>query len=114
MLSERVCNILHEYFGIQKHCARWVPRLLTVADNAPADSSVVAMTKINELKLELFLHPPYSPDLAPSDYNLFPHLKIWLGGKKFQSNEEVIDPIDEYFEGLNESVNKNGITALEY
>jgi len=29
---------------------------------------------------EQFDHPPYSPDLAPSDYHLFPRLKKELGG----------------------------------
>jgi histone-lysine N-methyltransferase SETMAR len=28
---------------------------------------------------ELFDHPPYSPDLARSDYHLFTYLKNWLG-----------------------------------
>jgi len=37
----------------------------------------------------LLEHPPYSPDLAPSDFWLFPHLKKFLRGKRF-SNEEVI------------------------
>jgi len=27
--------------------------------------------------------PPYSPDLAPSDFHLFLHLKKFLGGKRF-------------------------------
>ncbi len=26
-----------------------------------------------------FHHPPYSPDLTPSDYYLFPRVKMWLG-----------------------------------
>ncbi|XP_033225859.1 uncharacterized protein LOC117178540 [Belonocnema kinseyi] len=43
--------------------------------------AVVAMAKINELKLELFPHPPYSPDLAPCEYHLFPNLKKWFGGR---------------------------------
>ncbi|CAH2101194.1 unnamed protein product [Euphydryas editha] len=53
-------------------------------------------------------------DLAPSDYHLFPNLKKWLGGKKIKSNREVIDAVNEYFEGLDESHYKNGITALEH
>lgn len=31
---------------------------------------------------ELVGHPPHSPDLAPSDYRLFPKLKEYLRGKK--------------------------------
>jgi len=34
-------------------------------------------------------HPPYSPDLAPADFFLFPKLKITLKGRRFQSLEEI-------------------------
>ena len=38
---------------------------------------------------ELITHPAYSPDLAPSDYFLFPNLKKDTRGRHFRSNEEV-------------------------
>jgi len=31
---------------------------------------------------EVFHHPPYSPDLAPSDYHLFPNMKTWLAAQR--------------------------------
>jgi len=34
-------------------------------------------------------HPPYSPDLAPSGFFLFPRMKRDLKGKRFQNVEEV-------------------------
>jgi len=34
-------------------------------------------------------HPPYSPDLAPSDFFLFPKMKIKLKGQRFQTVEEI-------------------------
>ena len=45
-----------------------------------AHTCVIAMAKIHELRYELLPHPPYLPDLAPSDFHLFPKLKIFLGG----------------------------------
>jgi hypothetical protein len=33
--------------------------------------------------------PPYSPDLAPSDFHLFPDLKEHLGGQRFSTDDEV-------------------------
>ena len=33
-------------------------------------------------------HPPYSPDLAPSDYHLFGSMKKMLGGQKFASDTD--------------------------
>jgi len=32
-------------------------------------------------------HPPYSPDLAPSDFFLYPKLKMKLKGRRFQTEE---------------------------
>jgi len=46
--------------------------------------------KLRDLKYELLEHPSYSPDLAPSDFHLFPNLKKFVAGKRFRSNEEVI------------------------
>ena len=37
--------------------------------------SVVAMAAVHDCGIELDDHPPYSPDLAPSDYFLFPNMK---------------------------------------
>jgi len=42
-----------------------------------AHKSVLAMGKLRDLHYELLEHPPYSPDLAPSDFYLFPKLKIF-------------------------------------
>jgi hypothetical protein len=71
------------------------------------------MAKLDELKFILVAHPPYSPDLAPSDYFLLPNLKRWLQGKRFRSNEEVIAETEAYFEGLDVSHYKKGIEMLE-
>ncbi|GFX07664.1 mariner Mos1 transposase [Trichonephila clavipes] len=58
-------------------------KILFCQDKAPSHTSMVAMAKIHELRFELLDHPPYSPDLAPSDFFLLPHLKIALGGQRF-------------------------------
>ena len=34
-------------------------------------------------------HPPYSPNLAPADFFLFPKLKSTLKGRRFQTIEEI-------------------------
>ena len=44
-------------------------------ENALAHKSLVAMSAVHDRGFELIDHPPYSPDLAPSDYFLFPNLK---------------------------------------
>lgn len=94
------------------HLAR--KKVLFHHDNAPVHSCVVAMAKIHELKFEMLPHPPYSPDLAPSDYHLFPNLKKHLGGQRFHRNDEVIEAVNSYFEELDESYYSNGIKKLEH
>lgn len=71
------------------------------------------MAKLHELGYELFLHPPYSLDLAPSDYYLIPNLKKSLSGKKFGSKEEVIAETETYFEDFDKSYFSDGIKKLE-
>ena len=71
------------------------------------------MAKLNELSFELLPHPPYSLDLAPSDYYLFAKLEKRLQGKRFYSNEEVITETNAYFEAKDKSFYKKGIEMLE-
>ena len=54
--------------------------VLLLQDNAPAHTSQVAMTAATGCGLEIRPHPPYSPDIAPSDFYLFPKLKSHLRG----------------------------------
>ena len=82
-------------------------------DNAPTHTSAVLIAKVHVLGLKLLPHPPYSPDFTPYDFFLFPKLKIWLGEKKFLSDEEVIAAADEYFKGLETSYFSEGIKKLE-
>ena len=69
--------------------------------------------KLYELHFELLLHPPYSPDMAPSDYWLFADFKRMLQEKRFGSNEEVISENEVYFEAKDKLFYKKGIELLE-
>jgi histone-lysine N-methyltransferase SETMAR len=48
-------------------------------DNAHPHTIVRTRALLNNFNWELFDRPPYSLDLAPSDYHLFTYLKNWLG-----------------------------------
>lgn len=82
-------------------------------DNAPIHKSMKTMAKLHDLHYQLLPHPPYSPDLAPSDYYLFANLKKMLQGKKFMSDDEVIAETEAYFEEKDTSFYKKGIEMLE-
>jgi histone-lysine N-methyltransferase SETMAR len=83
-------------------------------DNAPAHTSAIATAKLFQLRYELVPHPPYSPDLAPSDFFLFPNLKKWLSGRRFYSNDEIINATNEYFDDLQTSYFLKGLEKLEH
>ena len=40
-------------------------------------------------KMKVLNHPPYSPDLSPSDFFLFPRLKKMLSGNKYTSRSSL-------------------------
>lgn len=82
-------------------------------DNAPIHKAMKTMVKFNDLQFELLPHPPYSPDLAPSDFYLFADLKKMLQGKRFGSDDEVIAATEAYFEAKDKSFYKKGIESLE-
>ena len=77
-------------------------------DNAPAHTFVVAMATIHDLN---FPHPPYSPDLTPSDFHLFPQIKKALAGCHFAS-DDIIIAIEEFFESQAKELFYTGIKAL--
>jgi histone-lysine N-methyltransferase SETMAR len=56
-------------------------------DNATPHSSARTRDAIEHLGFSFLPHPPYSPDLAPSDFHLFPKLKEHLRGQYFGSDE---------------------------
>ena len=54
-------------------------------DNAPANKSTTIQEYLKEPGLNVLDHPPYSPDLSPCDFGLFPRLKEMLAGHRFES-----------------------------
>ena len=77
--------------------------LLLHHDNASAHTARATTTFLEEKNVQLVAHPPYSPDLAPNDFFLFPKVKRQLKGKKFQTPEDARRFFDAIVSGLPES-----------
>ena len=73
--------------------------VLFLHDNAPAHRALATQKKLAYLGFHCLDHPPYSPDLAPSDYHLFPGLKKQLKGRHFSSDAEVIAAAETWLDG---------------
>jgi histone-lysine N-methyltransferase SETMAR len=82
-------------------------------DNARPHKCALTTAELAELNYEILPHPPYSPDLAPSYYHLFPKLKKEVGGKRFQSHDDLELFVNGYFEDLPQNQHYEGIAALE-
>jgi transposase len=62
-------------------------------DNARPHTTNATIDALETLKFEVLSHPPYSPDLAPSDFHFFLHFKRDLKGTHFTSDDEVKEAV---------------------
>jgi [histone H3]-lysine36 N-dimethyltransferase SETMAR len=67
-----------------------------------------------KLDSNYWIIPPYSPDLAPSDFHLFPNLKEHLRGTVFSSDDDVMNAVNQWLEDQEEEFFQTGIKALEH
>ena len=58
-------------------------------DNAPAHRAVITNEFLVKHNFPLLPQPPYSPDLAPCDFFLFPQLKKTMKGRRFDYVEDI-------------------------
>jgi histone-lysine N-methyltransferase SETMAR len=58
-------------------------------DNAPAHKAASVCQFLTRKNVTTLYHPPYSPDLSPPDYFLFPKLKMKLKGLHFVDVAEI-------------------------
>jgi len=68
-------------------------------DNTPARRTLATQKKLAYLGFQYLDHPPYFPDLAPSDYHLFHGLKEQLKGRHFSSDAEFIVAAETWLDG---------------
>lgn len=73
-------------------------------DNAPSHNSILVKNYLAQTSFKKVPHPPYSPDFALCDFGIFGTAKINFQGKEFQTEQELIDELQNFF--------KNGKDAL--
>lgn len=71
-------------------------RILLLQDNARPHTAKATMVAIRQKKWELLPHPPYSPDLAPSDYFLFGPMKESLRGVKYETEKALMSDLRKW------------------
>ncbi len=64
-------------------------------DNASPHTSLPTRTFLIQSGTKVMVHPPYSPDLAPSDFWFYPRLKRPLRGKRYPNLAALEDAVDD-------------------
>jgi len=90
-------------------CRRGV---IFLQDNARPHTHFLTRQKIDQLGWELLTHPPYSPDLSPSDYHLFRSMQHGLAGERFQNEEVAKLFLQHWFDSKDVAFYRRGIEKL--
>jgi histone-lysine N-methyltransferase SETMAR len=86
--------------------------IVLLHDNATSHTAQLTKNKISEFGWTTLKHPPYSPDLAPSDFHLFRALEHFLRGKHFQNAEEMRLSLAQFFDSKPQEFYRRGIYQL--
>jgi len=97
----------------EKRRGKLTKGVLFLHDNAPAHRALATQKKLAYQSFQCLDHPPYSPDLAPSHYRLFPGLKKQLKGRHFSSDAEVIAATETWLDGQPSDFFLSGLQKLE-
>jgi hypothetical protein len=90
-------RLIADTLGIPKTVVLWILRedmkikktVLLLHDNAPAHSAAIIRQFLAQKQVATLNHPPYSPNLSPPDYLLFPKVKLQPKGARFDTTEEI-------------------------
>jgi len=72
-----------------KTCEDVAPTDLLHHDKAPSHISVFTHQFLTKNKMAVIPHQPYSLDLTPCDFFLFPKIKLKLKGRRFDNIEKI-------------------------
>ncbi|CAK9812396.1 Mariner Mos1 transposase [Anthophora quadrimaculata] len=81
-------------------------------DNARPHVASAVKTYLETLKWEVLPHPPYSPDIAPSDYYLFRSMTHGLAEQHFTSYEDTKKWVDSWIASKDLLFFQRGIQML--
>jgi hypothetical protein len=77
----------------KKRCGMLTSGVVLVHDCGHPLTDDYARALLEHFSWESFDHPPYSPDLTPSDCHLFTCMKNWLGSQCFSNDEELMEGV---------------------
>ena len=99
---------------LQRVCPSLVNRNgpILLQGNARPHVARPTLQKLNEFGYGTLPHPPYSPDLSPTDYHFFKHLDNFLREKCFKSQWDAETAFSEFVASRTPEFYSTGITKL--
>lgn len=98
--------------AIRKKRPHLLESAILLHDNARPHTARVVQDLIDSYGWETLSHPPYSPDLSPCDFHLFPAFKLPMRGKRYSSVEEAFAVADRFIRDVVLRSPAGGIPAL--
>ena len=86
--------------------------VLILHDNARPHLGKDVRELLDGYSWEVLTHPPYNPDMSPSNFDLFPKLKINMLGVRFSTLEDLSASVTRRVRQLNCSRDLTGIMDL--
>jgi histone-lysine N-methyltransferase SETMAR len=86
--------------------------VMLLHDNVRLHTAAWTRALLEYLNWELFDYPPYSPDLALSDYNLFTYPKNYLGSQRINNIEKLVEVVKTWLSSQAAEFFDRGIQKL--
>ena len=100
--AERYCETLQKLRRVIQNKRRGMlsADVVLLHDNARPHTARRSTHLLQEFSWEVYNNPPYSPDLAPSDFHFFIHLKKFLSSQRerFQNDREADMSATQWFQ----------------
>jgi len=100
---------------------KWANSFILHHDNAPCHTSLLVLQFLSNKNIMMCPHLPYSPDLAPCDFWLFPKVKMTMKVKHFELIQDIEAATTlrlktltkEDFQNCFRQCKNNGISVIE-
>lgn len=87
-------------------------KIILLHDNARPHVAAPVKKYLETLDWEVLPHPPYSPDIAPSDYHLFRSMAHALTAQRFTSYKDTKNWVDSWIASKDKEFFRRGIRML--
>lgn len=110
--AEYYCKLLQKVKDACIKLGRTRDKVYLLHDNARPHVAKKTKEQLESLGWEMLPHPPYSPDISPTDYCLFRSMQHFLEGKHYKNNQEIYDDLAVFFASKEAQFYHDGIHSL--